>query len=80
MAMKKVMKKGYKAGGKKGLKALAASGPKGKAAVKNMGFDPAELKKGGMAIKNAMNGLMKAIKAQDKVMARYGKMAMKKKK
>tara|TARA_R100001015_G_C4546571_1_gene109385 strand:+ start:239 stop:529 length:291 start_codon:yes stop_codon:yes gene_type:complete len=62
---------------KKGLKALAASGPKGKAAVKKMGFNPAELKKGGMVVQKAMNGLMKAIKAQDKVMKKmmggYGK-------
>lgn len=78
--MKHGMKKMYggkkmmKVGGKKimknnkGVKALAASGPKGKDAVKKMGFDVSKLKRGGMAVKKAMSGLMNAIKAQDAVM------------
>ena len=60
-----MMKKGGKS--KAGLKALAKS-PKGREAVKKMGFDPAKLKKGGMMIQKAMGGLMKAIKEQDKAM------------
>ena len=65
--VKPMMKKNGGAKNKKGLKALANSGPKGRAAVKKMGFDVSKLKRGGMVIEKAMNGLMKAIKAQDKV-------------
>ncbi len=39
-----------------------------------------KMQDGGKAIKMAMNGLMKAIKKQDSMMAKYGKKTMKMKK